>query len=66
MFDIELDKTMVASQFHNVRIVTKDGSEIIAYCDLYESQWDSGEGEPCIGLDYEKGDNLFISVISNR
>lgn len=63
MLDIELDKTMSKSQFHKVRLVTKAGREVIGYCNLYESEWDSGEGEPCIGITGIKIPNLFY--ISN-
>ncbi len=66
MFDIELDKIMCESQFHKVRLVTKDNKEIIDIVDLYESEWDSGENEPCIGLKNTPGVNLFyISSIKS-
>ena len=62
MFDKNLDMTMSQSQFHKVKLVTNNNKVITGRVDMYESEWDSGKNEPCIGIDIP-GENLFY--ISN-
>ena len=33
-----------------VKLIDSDDNEVIAFSDLYESEYDSGYGEPIIGL----------------
>lgn len=50
----EIWETMFESEFHNVKIETVDGRIITGYVGLHESEYDSGEGEPFIGIDIKE------------
>lgn len=54
-----LSKVMYESEFHNVNLVTVNGRNISGKVTLYESKYDSGKGEPCIGIGEVEGNNLF-------
>lgn len=50
----EIWETMLESEFHNAKIETVDGRIITGYVDLHESEYDSGENEPYIGVDIKE------------
>lgn len=50
----QLWRFMDECYFHNVKIETVDGRIITGYVDLVEDEYDSGEGEPFIGIDIKE------------
>ena len=57
-----LDKLMSESQYHTIKMTDKKGNTVEGYVGLYESEYDSGKGEPCIGISMSSkiyGQNLW-------
>lgn len=57
-----LSRLMFESQYCTVKMTDKKGNTIEGYVGLYESEYDSGKNEPCIGISMSSkiyGQNLW-------
>jgi len=43
--------TLAETYYHKVHMIDVNDNEVVGEVGLYESEWDSDDGMPCIGID---------------